>query len=34
MFFSYVTLDTLAEWGTNANDRWKNSQDHLHFQRS
>ena len=34
MSFSYDTLDTLAEWGTNANDRWKNSQDRLHVQRS
>ena len=32
--FSYVTLGTLAEWETNANDRWKNSPDYLHFQHS
>ena len=33
MSFSYVTLHIwthLAEWGTNANDRWKNRQDCLH----
>ena len=32
--FSYVTLGTLAEWETNANDRWKNNPDYLHFQHS
>ena len=34
MSFSYVTLHIwthLAEWGTNANDRWKYWQDCLHF---
>ena len=34
MSFSYVTLHIwthLAEWGTNANDRWKYRQDCLHF---
>ena len=32
--FSYVTLGTLAEWETNANDRLKNNSDYHHFQHS